>query len=48
VSKGGLFKQTFGDIIAPILELIELSRAVGNPSFVLSVTSCDTLLSTVY
>jgi hypothetical protein len=45
VSKGGLFKQTFGDFIAPILELIELSRAGWNPSFVLSVTSCDTLFS---
>jgi hypothetical protein len=48
VPKGGLFNQTLGDFIAPIFEPIELSRSVGNPSFVLSVTSCETLLSTVY
>ena len=29
MSKGGILKQTFGDIIAPILESLELKRATG-------------------
>jgi hypothetical protein len=48
VPRGGLFNQTLGDIIAPISDSLELKRAVGNPSSVLSVTSCETLFSSVY